>query len=317
MNELEKVIKEKRTYKNKPKKLVKYGTIAVDVVETTPVVWQDRLLRFVWNRDINKRKDGIDISSSGCYQLIDMQTDEIVAEFGKNHSFGSAFSENGKMYAIGTYGGFGSDTLVEFVSEDLVNWESHTIFSNPEWTIYNTSFCKGKDGYILAIEIDRPAEIAGVPYTIVFLRSDDLMNWEFLDTKKHVYRTDRYSACPAIRYVDGYYYMIYLESFPAYNYSPYIVRSKDLSQWEVAPMNPIMFYSDEDRNVLHPEKFTPEQLEEIATSLNTNNSDVDLCEWNGKTVILYSWGNQLGSEFLAYAEYDGPIKEFLESFFNT
>ena len=35
----------------------------------------------------------------------------------------------------------------------------------------------------------------------------------------------------------------------------------------------------------------------------------------GKTVIMYSWGNQHGKEFLAMAEYDGSLQELLESFF--
>ena len=82
----------------------------------------------------------------------------------------------------------------------------------------NTSFCKDANGYVLSIEIDRPVEIAGEPYTIVFLKSDDLINWEFLDVNRYVYRKDRYAACPALRFVDDYYYMIYLESFPAYNF---------------------------------------------------------------------------------------------------
>lgn len=315
MNETEKVIKAKRVYLNNPKKLKKRGTIDTDIVEATPIVWNGRLLRFVWNRANHWDQEGVHSIQTSNYRFIDMETNEVVSEFGENHSFGSAYTENGKMYVIGTQGGFGSDTLVEFVSEDLINWERHIIFSDPQWCIYNTSFCKGSDGYILAIEIDRPAEIAGEPYTMVFLKSDDLMNWEFLDTEKYVYRKDRYSACPAIRFVNDYYYMIYLEAFSAYNFAPYIVRTKDLLDWEIAPMNPVMFYSDDDRIVEHPERFTSEQLEHIATALNTNNSDVDLCEQNGKTIILYSWGNQLGSEFLAWAEYDGTMKDFFESFF--
>ena len=35
-----------------------------------------------------------------------------------------------------------------------------------------------------------------------------------------------------------------------------------------------------------------------------------MCYYGGKTVITYSWGNQLGKEFLALAEYDGTEEEF-------
>ena len=45
----------------------------------------------------------------------------------------------------------------------------------------------------------------------VILRSYDLIHWEFLPMEDHIYSQDRYTACPVIRYYDGYYYMIYLE----------------------------------------------------------------------------------------------------------
>ena len=49
--------------------------------------------------------------------------------------------------------------------------------------------------------------------------------------------------------------------------------------------------------------------------MDLNNSDVDLCEFRGKTVITYSWGNQQGTEFLAGAVYDGTLASFLKGFF--
>ena len=69
------------------------------------------------------------------------------------------------------------------------------------------------------------------------------------------------------------------------------------------------------KKILYPEKFNEEQVQYIENAFNLNNSDVDFCTFNGKTIILYSWGNQLGKEFLALAEYDGTEEEFLKSFF--
>ncbi len=317
MTELEKVIEKKRVYrKPEPKRMVKKGTIAKETVEATPLVWKDRLLRFAWKRVHHRNADGVCVEVTGCYHFVDMATNEEIAIFAEGYSFGSAYTENGKMYVIGTKGGFGSGYLDVMVSEDLKTWEIYPILHDEKWTIYNTSFCKGEDGYVLAVEISHPIEIAGdKPYTIVFAKSQDLIHWEFLDFDKYVYVKDRYAACPAIRYVGGYYYMIYLETFPAYNSAPYITRSKDLLDWDIAPLNPIMFYDKNDRIVEHPERFTKEELEDIQLALDTNNSDVDLCEWKGKTIILYSWGNQLGHEFLAWAEYDGSMQEFFESFY--
>ena len=47
----------------------------------------------------------------------------------------------------------------------------------------------------------------------------------------------------------------------------------------------------------------------------TQSVHMDLCEFEGRTRIVYSWGNQKGIEHLAEAVYDGPLQAFLEGFF--
>ena len=79
--------------------------------------------------------------------------------------------------------------------------------------------------------------------------------------------------------------------------------------------NPIFHTDNEDKKIPCPDKFTPEQIEFIQNAANVNNSDVDVYEFGGKTHILYCWGNQAGTEFLARAEYDGPMDEFFRSFY--
>lgn len=294
------------------KKLKKLGTIAVDIVETTPIVWKNKLYRFEWKRNFNNEitDEGY---SNGYYHFVDMETGEETPAFAHTYTFGSAYVEDDTMYVVGGQK-WGTNVLDIFISKDLVNWEKKNIISYPEgWEFYNTSICKSEDGYVLAIEIGAPLEVAGIRYTMIFAKSKDLLSWEILDTNKYIHTPERYSACPVIRYCDGFYYMIYLEELPLYKFVPYIARSKDLSDWEVAPVNPVMFYSDEDK--LLAADFTTEEKERILTSLNTNNSDVDLCEYNGKTIILYSWGNQCGCEYLAKAEFDGSMEEFFKSFF--
>jgi hypothetical protein len=136
-----------------------------------------------------------------------------------------------------------------------------------------------------------------------------------LDTMDYSYCRDRYTACPCLRYVDGYYYIICLESAPFHRWIPYIARSRDLKEYELGVINPVMWFDNEDKKVICPERFTAEELDYIAHAVNCNNSDFDMCEYRGKTVITYSWGNQYGKEFLALAEYDGTQEEFLKSFF--
>ena len=165
----------------------------------------------------------------------------------------------------------------------------------------------------MAIELGEPPEVVGVRFTMRFAESDDLVNWRMLP-EECVYSKDRYTACPAIRFLDGQYYMIYLEARPGPTYPPHIVRSKDLIHWEQSPFNPIMIFSDEDRKIANP-KLTPEERARIAESTNVNNSDVDLCEFGGKTIIYYSWGNQRGIEYLAEAVYEGSLASFLRTWF--
>lgn len=53
----------------------------------------------------------------------------------------------------------------------------------------------------------------------------------------------------------------------------------------------------------------------LETMLNINNSDIDFCEFEGKTYIFYANGDQMGHAFICAAEFDGSEEEFLRSFF--
>lgn len=299
------------------KKMEKKGTVKVGVVESTPIVWQDRLLRFEWVRSADWG-DGHDDRKEGYYHFVDMETEEEVGvPFAHAHAFGCAYSEDGVMYAHGVRGNAGKTNIIDvYYSRDLIHWESKTAITLPEgMEVYNTSVCNDDDGYAMAIEVAGDKELLGGIYTIIFAKSKNLFDWEVLPIDRHIYLKERYAACPSIRYVDGFYYMIYLEICPLFRLFPYIVRTRDFETFEPGLINPFMVTDNDDKKVPHPERFTKEELDLIAISGDNNNSDVDLCEYNGKTVILYSWGNQLGREFLACAEYDGGLKEFLESFF--
>lgn len=55
----------------------------------------------------------------------------------------------------------------------------------------------------------------------------------------------------------------------------------------------------------------------IVTAVNRNNSDIDFCEYKGRVVVNYSWGNQQGVEHLSEAVFDGTESEFLKAWFPT
>ena len=298
------------------KTMRKLGTVKVNTVETTPVVWDEKLLRFEWVRSEAWGGEGGVTRKFGCYQFVDMETEESLGEFAEDHSFGCCYAENGKMYAYGTRGGGGGNVIDAFASTDLKTWEQWPVLTFPEDVrLFNTSVCKGDGKYVMAIEVGGKHPMVGVPFTCVFAESTDLVNWTLLDPMEYSYSRDRYTACPCLRYVDGFYYMIYLEGLPCHRWVPYIVRTRDLREFELGVQNPIMWFDAEDKRLLYPDRLSDADKEKIANAVNCNNSDFDLCDYQGKTVITYSWGNQFGKEFLALAEYDGTSAEFLQSFF--
>ena len=287
----------------------KLGTIDCDLVEAAPVVLKGRLYRFEYVRAQYKPNK----TGDSYFRFIDVKSGEATPAFAAGYHLGSAHVEGDTVYAYGVKI-WGTSAIQVFWSKDLKTWQSKTALDVPSWGIYNTSVCKGRKGYVMAIELGEPPEEVGVRFTMRFAESDDLVNWKVLPAEC-VYSKDRYTACPAIRFLDDLYYMTYLEEKPGPTYAPHIVRSKDLIRWEQSRFNPIMAFSDEDKKIADP-KLTPEERERIAKAVNINNSDVDLCEFGGKTVIYYSWGNQQGIEFLAQAVYDGTLAGFLRGFFS-
>lgn len=247
------------------------------------------------------------------FRFIEVESDKATPAFALGYHLGSAYVQDDNTVYVCGVNIWGGAKIQVFWSKDLETWSSKTALDLPGWGIYNNSVCKGAEGYIMAFEIDKPPEETGVPFTTRFAESNDLLNWK-LTPSQCVYSKDRYTACPALRFCDGFYYMLYLEAKSGPTYETHIVRSKDLVQWESSPFNPLMQFDPQDKIIGNP-NLTTEQREFIAKAINRNNSDVDLCEFNGKVIIYYSWGNQQGTEFLAHAVYNGSLESFLTGFF--
>lgn len=286
----------------------KLGTIDCDMVETTPIVFHDRLYRFEYvrpNYKLNKTGDSY-------FRFIDVESGESTPAFAKGYHLGSAYCEDDTVYVYGV-NMWGESQIQCFWSNDLKKWSSQPAITLPGWGIYNNSVCKGDGHYIMAIELGEPPEVVGKRFTMRFAKSDELLNWELISSDC-VFSKERYTACPAIRFLDGFYYMIYLEAMPGPTYQEHIVRSNNLINWESSPLNPVLKHSPEDKIIDNPQLSTDEQ-EKITKAVNINNSDIDFCEFNGEVVIYYSWGNQQGTEFLAHAFYEGTLESFLQGFF--
>ena len=76
------------------------------------------------------------------------------------------------------------------------------------------------------------------------------------------------------------------------------------------PLDPVLEASDEDR-LIASSRLTDEVRARIATAVSLNDSDIDFCEYDGRVIINYSWGNQQGVEHLAEAVFEGTLRRSL------
>ena len=286
--------------------ITKLGTIDVDLVETTPIVFKEKVYRFeyvrkgYWN---NKTGDSY-------FRFVDHETGQATKSFAKGYHLGSAFVDNGTVYvtAVDIWDG---ESIFIFASQDLEHWESWQAFNLPGFGIFNTSLTLADNKYVLMFEIGKPKEETGERFTANFATSKDLKEWTILPSEYN-YAKDRYTAPHCIRYLEGYYYDFYLEVHNGFEMR--VVRSKDLMNWESSPLNPVLSASEEDKKIVN-QGLLEELRSKVIKAENINNSDIDFCEFNGQLIINYSWGNQHGKEFLAEAVYEGTLKQFLKGWF--
>jgi alpha-L-fucosidase len=284
----------------------KLGTIDCDLVETTPIVFKNKVYRYEYVRKGYKPN----MTGDSYSRFVDHESGKPTSAFAKGYHLGSAFVEGDSVYvtAVDIWDG---EYIVMFVSADLENWQSRQVLHLTGFGIFNTSVCKADNRYVLMYEIGKPPEEAGKRFTARFASSEDLINWKQMP-KECTYSKDRYTAPHALRYLDGYFYNFYLEAFDGYETR--VVRSADLIEWEASPYNPVLKASEEDKKIANT-NLTSDQKMAIAEATNLNNSDIDFCEHDGKLIINYSWGNQQGTEFLAEAVFYGSLEEFLKGFY--
>ncbi len=278
--------------------------------ESTPFVFGGKCYRL----ELEDPTRGTDPAYPACALIRDRETGRVLSRFGQGCYYYSLYEENGTVYVIGTLRPAG-DTLILFESRDLLHWERRELLKNPGWRYYNTSLTKGPDGYVLCIEASEPAAYVGVPFTAFFAFSPDLLHWDLPDPEKGFPRC-RYLGGPWLRWSRGWYYLIAVTELPCCRYTNYIYRTRDFENWEAGLYNPILMPDENDR-VISPlaADLSPQLLRQIPTGFISSNSDVDLCEWNGKTLITYNAGNQLGYYYLCEAEYSGSPDDFLAAYF--
>ena len=284
--------------------------------EMTPFVFNGKLMRM----ELLDNSRGLGDDLDNIYAIIrDVQSGEIISRFAHGCYYPAAYIEGDTVYvtavkshdATHLYG----DTVMIFESRDLINWQSRVLFKLDGWRLFNTGLAKGDDGYVICVESNySPVDDVGIPFTCYFLQSNDLINWEMMPFDK-AYPKHRYCGGPCLKFYNGYFYLFLVTVLPLNRYTNYLFRTKDFSEWEVGFYNPILMPSNEDK-ILSPRAAQTEIYAPLMKdAFNINNSDIDFCEWQGKTYINYVIGNQLGTYYMCEAEFDGTPGEFLESYF--
>lgn len=287
----------------------KLGTIKCDVVEATPFVFHNRLYRLEYFRE--GRQNAANTGDGTYLHVYDVQTSHEFSAFAENHHLGSAFSEDNYVYASAVAETWGGNTIDIFRTSDLDIWELWGSLVLPENHAYNSNICRKGNQYYMLIECEEP-----IQFCFRFAVSKDLKTWELLP-EDHMFQKERYSGGPAFYTLpeDPYFYVLYLEANPGPRFTNCIARSRDLINWEYSPCNPVlMFDPKEDKKIANP-YLTQKERERIARAWDINNSDMECCEFLGRTIIYYSWGCQRGIEYLAEACYEGTMRDFLQGFF--
>lgn len=259
--------------------------------EATPIVFNGQ--RYIIS--FGGRQD-----AGGGIIVADFQGNVVTHVSMPNMATGSAIIENGVIYIYGSTGVTVQGTLthgnqiIMSMSVDLFNWTTPVVVQQmpPDVGTANTSVTKTPDGYVMAYDFTSPGF---TNYSYRFLFSTDLTNWSPVGG---TFRGDQYTSCPTIRWMDGQYYLFYLDKARQNNYTAYftkMARSADLVNFE---------YQSAPYAVISP-----------GPGEGTAVTDLDLVEDGGVTYFIYSAGDQQtwGEEHISL--YRGTLSEFVKLFF--
>lgn len=265
-----------------------------DYVESTPFVWKNELKYLTINRELN--------SNEPTLSIFDFKTKNKIIDFGRGINLASALVKDEILYVYGTkkWGQKGESELYVISSKDLQTFsEPELIYKAPPGLSFfnNTvTYNENDKKFIMALETDEDFLAA---FSIRFFESYDNKNWN--PVHDQVFGKNVYVACPAIRYLNGNYYMWYLverrndpNCQTCITYVVNLAQSSDLINWKI---------SNHDFLVPNP----PHE--------GINSSDMDLTEFNNQVYIFYSVGDQATWTKLKYATYNGNLEKLVSNFF--
>jgi len=264
--------------------------IRKDMCEVSPIKWNGKLYLLECHRPASG-------GTQADYRLVirDVAAGAEVASFGQGYSLASAFVWNGRVYVYASrFEDNNWNDVTVFWSNDLRKWEQRlAIRQEPNEHLFNSSVCRGSGHFVMAYETNDPRWPA---FTIKFAVSHDLVNWTTVPGA--LLGTDRYAACPCVRYSSGWYYVLYLEQrSPRWYFETWIARSRDLKHWELSSANPV--------------------LEPFEMDDGINASDPDIVEFEGKTMLYYAVGDQRTWMNIKRADYPMGLRRWLEGWFRS
>ena len=281
--------------------------------ELTPFVFRGRLYRlenFMRFHDFTGKDPAYRFHEDG-FRIRDVESDRILSVPLLNHYFAIAFPWNDRVYV---FAGDYEDTLpwwnirrtVMISSDDLITWTSPRVVMEAEngEHLFNYAVCRAHGRFFMLYETNDRRWPA---FIMRFCESVDLVHWRKLGTD-HIYGTDKYTGGPAL-YHDGeqdWFYCLYLEDLGDRKWETRITRSRDLKSWQDAPAGRPVVTFDETRDV--NAEVWPGVKERSA-------SDVELCEFEGKTHVYWINGNQEGAASEYRGTVDGPMNRYLRAFF--
>lgn len=254
--------------------------------EVAPLVWRKQLLLLKCNRPASGGT-----SADYFLTLEQVRDGQVLARFAEGYGLASAIVHNGRVHVFASrLDDKGWNDVTRFSSDDLAHWTSHPAVTQESEHLFNSSVCRAPSGFVMAYESD---DAKYTPFSIKFATSQDLVSWRKIPGL--VFGPERYAACPCIRFVNGYYYLLYLEHrTPRWFFETFVARSKDLKTWELSQANPVLSPGPAD---------------------GINASDPDMIQFGGKTYLYYSVGDQRTWSKVRRVVFPGTLPHLLEQYF--
>jgi alpha-L-fucosidase len=283
-------------------------------MEVTPFVFRKRLYRlenFVRSLDFPGAKPQYRFHEDG-FRIRDIAADRIIGIPLLNHYFAIAFTADDRVYV---YAGDYEESrpwwhirrTVMIASDDLVTWTKPQVVLEAEGDerLFNYAVCRARGRFFMLYETDDRRWPP--PFTLRFCESDDLVHWRKMGTEC-IYGTGKYTGGPALYYDSelDWFYCLYLDAMAGQGYETRIARSHDFVCWEEAPPGrPVVTF--DPRREIDPARWPG--VKECSAS------DVELCEFQGKTHVYWINGNQQGPVRAYQTVFDGSAVSLLRKFF--